>query len=95
MTVAEAAAALECSPKTIYAMCRKGRLRSYRVGAGKGHLRITECAIRDYLASPPTEAAEERKPARRPAPKPSGHMTLDDAARKGQELLRARRARRP
>lgn len=51
MTVREAAVRLECSPNTVYQLCERGRLGHYRVGCGRGAIRITESDVAAYLAS--------------------------------------------
>ncbi len=49
MRVKEAAARLEVSPKTVYALVAAGELRCYRVGLGRGCIRIAEEHIAEYL----------------------------------------------
>ncbi|WNM25278.1 helix-turn-helix domain-containing protein [Demequina capsici] len=44
MTVNEAAAELNCSPSTVYALVKSGDLVSYRLGL-KGRIRITREAL--------------------------------------------------
>jgi len=45
MTVQEAAAWLKVSPSTIYAMCANGQLDCFRVGVGRGSIRINKNAL--------------------------------------------------
>jgi excisionase family DNA binding protein len=63
MTVKEAAIRLEVSPATVYAMVASGRLRCYRVGNGRGAIRINEEQLAEYLR------AAEPVPAQAPAPR--------------------------
>jgi excisionase family DNA binding protein len=50
MTVRDAAKRLEISPATVYTMVASGRLRCYRVGNGRGVIRISEEHLATYLA---------------------------------------------
>lgn len=50
MDVKEAAARLEVSSATVYALVAAGKLRAYRIGLGKGRIRISEEHIAEYLA---------------------------------------------
>lgn len=65
MKVKEAAAMLEVSPCIVYGLVAAGQLRHYRVGRGRGVIRIAEEHVREYLmgaekgprvAAPPTRA---------------------------------------
>jgi excisionase family DNA binding protein len=47
--VREAAARLEVSPATVYALVASGRLGCYRVGLGRGCIRIAEEHLAAYL----------------------------------------------
>jgi excisionase family DNA binding protein len=51
LTVAEAAAALECSIGTVYHLVRAGRLAHRRVGPGRGEIRVERAALDAYRAS--------------------------------------------
>jgi len=74
LTVQEAAGRLKVSESTIYALIKAGRLRSHRVGLGRGVIRISESAIVDYLATTVSEpVAEVSKLSRRPRLK---HISL-------------------
>lgn len=64
MTVKQAAERLEVSPATVYALVSAGKLRCYRVGMGRGRIRIANEHIAEYLdevetisvrPTPPTE----------------------------------------
>lgn len=59
LTVQEAADRLKVSESTIYALVKAGRLRSHRVGLGRGVIRISDSAIVDYLATTVSEPASE------------------------------------
>ncbi len=50
-TVAEAAALLRCSQSNIYSTVAMGKLHCFRVGAGRGGIRISEAHIEAYLRS--------------------------------------------
>lgn len=63
MTVKQAALRLEVSPATIYGLVASGRLKCYRIGAGRGVIRIAEEHVSEYLRTAETE------PARPPAPR--------------------------
>ena len=67
MKVKEAAARLEVSVTTIYALVAAGKLRCYRVGVGRGCIRIAPEHIAEYLglAEPKTV-----QPAAPPPPRP-------------------------
>jgi excisionase family DNA binding protein len=66
MRVREAAAKLEVSPATVYALVAAGKLRHIRVGLGRGAIRILDEHIADYLraAEPVTKAVPAPAPAR-------------------------------
>lgn len=49
MNVRGAATRLEVSPATVYALVASGRLRCYRVGMGRGSIRIAEEHLQEYL----------------------------------------------
>jgi excisionase family DNA binding protein len=61
MTVRDAAKRLEISAATVYAMVASGRLRCYRVGNGRGAIRISEEHMAAYLEG--AETAPEAIPA--------------------------------
>lgn len=42
LTVKQAAQRLDCSKSLVYALCAAGRLRHYRIGVGRGTIRIEE-----------------------------------------------------
>jgi excisionase family DNA binding protein len=64
MRVGEAALRLEVSPALVYSLVAAGKLRHYRVGLGRGRIRIPEDAIGEYLARC-TFGVREEKPAAR------------------------------
>jgi excisionase family DNA binding protein len=55
MTVKQVAARLEVSTATVYALIGSHKLGCYRIGNGRGTIRISEQHIREYLrtAEPP------------------------------------------
>lgn len=50
LRVKEVAAALRVDASTIYLAIRQGDLPAYRVGAGRGTIRISRAAFDQYLA---------------------------------------------
>jgi excisionase family DNA binding protein len=65
MTVKQAAARLEVSVATTYALVAAGKLKCVRIGLGRGAIRITEEHMADYL----TQAAPAPTLAPPPAPR--------------------------
>ena len=51
LTVKEASARLRCSPSTIYTAVATGQLPHYRVGTGRGHIRIHKDDLETYWRS--------------------------------------------
>jgi excisionase family DNA binding protein len=51
LTVPQVAFALQLSSETVYRMARSGELPNYRVGNGRGLVRISRDAFRAYLAA--------------------------------------------
>ncbi|GAA1093154.1 helix-turn-helix domain-containing protein [Kitasatospora arboriphila] len=51
LTVPQVAFALRLSQETVWRMARSGHLTSYRVGNGRGQVRISRDAFRAYLAA--------------------------------------------
>ncbi|MEW4569549.1 helix-turn-helix domain-containing protein [Tautonia sp. JC769] len=69
MRVREAAQRLDVSPGTVYALVASGRLRCYRVGMGRGSIRISEEHLAEYLrASEPSPPPGQGRGAEAPAP---------------------------
>ena len=50
MTVKQAAARLEVSAATVYALVSAGKLRCHRVGLGRGAIRISDEHLAAFLA---------------------------------------------
>lgn len=50
MTVKDAAAHLEVCPATIYSLVSAGKLKCYRIGNGRGAIRIANEHIEEFLA---------------------------------------------
>jgi excisionase family DNA binding protein len=70
MTVKQAAARLEVSVATTYGLIASGKLRCYRIGNGRGVVRIADEHIAEFLqASAP--AAKQL-----PSPPPPRQITL-------------------
>lgn len=67
MKVKDVAARLEVAPGTVYLLIAQGLMPHYRVGTGRGHIRITEDQLQQYL-----DANERNKirPAQPIAPAP-------------------------
>jgi excisionase family DNA binding protein len=62
MRVKQAAAVLEVSPSTVYALVATGRLRCYRVGLGRGAIRISAEQIAEFQRSAEPAAANPPPP---------------------------------
>jgi excisionase family DNA binding protein len=50
LRVKDVAAALDVNVQTVYALVRQGDLPAYRVGAGRGTIRISRAAFDQYVA---------------------------------------------
>ena len=68
MTVAEAAAYLRVSIGTIYSLCQNSRLEHFRIGLGRGTIRIKKEALDALL----------REGRQKPAPATARRVTLAD-----------------
>lgn len=68
MKVKEAATLLEVSPSVVYALVAAGKLKHYRVGKGRGVIRIGEDHVREYLAGAEQGGGPPPSPPARPAP---------------------------
>jgi len=49
-TVRTVASRLGCSTATVYTLIAAGRLRHYRIGTGRGAIRVTEEQLAEYLS---------------------------------------------
>ncbi|MGK3110400.1 helix-turn-helix domain-containing protein [Streptomyces sp. WAC05858] len=58
LRVKDVAAALRVAPPTVYAEIKSGRLPSYRVGTGRGTIRVSREAFKNYLAEQGIPASE-------------------------------------
>jgi excisionase family DNA binding protein len=58
---------LQCSQATIYALIASGRLRCYRIGTGRGALRVSEEQMAEFLSGAESRHAE-------PAPQPTRRL---------------------
>ena len=66
MTVRETAARLEVSQATVYALVAAGKLRCFRVGMGRGAIRVSEEHLAEYLKGSEPVAKAVPAPAHRP-----------------------------
>lgn len=64
MNVRQAAAMLECSVTTTYALLRAGRLPHRRVGLGRGAIRVDRADVEAFIAASRVEGAGAANPAR-------------------------------
>jgi excisionase family DNA binding protein len=48
--VSDVAARLNCSPSFVYRMIATGKLPHYRLGTGKGGIRVSEAQLQSFLA---------------------------------------------
>ena len=67
MTVRQAADKLEVSTTLIYQVFASGKPRCYRVGNGRGVIRIDESHVKAFLR----ESQQEPRPLPAPSPSPS------------------------
>lgn len=51
LTVQQTAERLNVSPQVVYALCSSGKLPSYRIGLGRGAVRVSEDDLAEYLES--------------------------------------------
>ncbi|MEV7001140.1 helix-turn-helix domain-containing protein [Streptomyces sp. NPDC093982] len=58
LKVKDIAAALRVNTATVYAEIKDGRIASYRVGQGRGTIRVSRAAFAQYLADRGIPAAE-------------------------------------
>ncbi|MEV5314280.1 helix-turn-helix domain-containing protein [Streptomyces sp. NPDC052610] len=58
LRVKDIAAALRVGTDAVYAEIKAGRLESYRVGQGRGTIRVSRAAFEQYLADRGIPAAE-------------------------------------
>lgn len=58
LRVKDIAAALRVDASTVYAEIKAGRIESYRVGTGRGTIRVSRTAFRQYLAERGIPASE-------------------------------------
>jgi len=68
LTVRQVAERLHVSQGTVYGLIAQGRLRAFRIGTGRGTLRVSEEALADFLQAVETsggQPADEGRPASR------------------------------
>lgn len=58
LRVKDIAAALRVDASTVYAEIKAGRLASYRIGTGRGTIRVSRAAFTAYLAARGIPASE-------------------------------------
>jgi len=61
-TVRAVALRLRCSRATVYSIIASGRLRCYRIGTGRGAIRVSEEQIAEFLSG--AEAGATAAPSR-------------------------------
>lgn len=89
MTVSEAAKQLEVSASLIYKLCRAGKLRHYRLGVGRGVVRIDPEHVAEFKreseASPPAPVVVVKEEAGRGRKTRGGwREALEEALKKGR-----------
>lgn len=58
LRVKDIAAAMRMTRQTVYAEIKSGRLPSYRIGQGRGTIRVSRTAFADYLTERGIPAAD-------------------------------------
>jgi excisionase family DNA binding protein len=66
MTVRQVAARLEVSPATVYGLVNAGKLRCFRVGMGRGAIRVSDEHLAEYLKGSEPIAKSVPAPVHRP-----------------------------
>ena len=77
LTIREVAGLLRVSEKTVRNLINRGHLPHYRIGVGRGAIRVSEEALADHLAQ--SEAATQSAPKtrkNRPAKTALKHIKL-------------------
>ena len=73
LTVRQAADRLSAGASLVYDLVGARKLRAYRIGNGRGRIRIPESAIAEYIQSVTTPAATRvPRPAAAPRPREDG-----------------------
>jgi excisionase family DNA binding protein len=67
MNVRQAAVRLEVSVSTVYGLIAVGNLRCYRIGTGRGAIRIDESQIEAFLSG--AESRSRQEPPREAPPR--------------------------
>lgn len=57
---------LSCSPATVYALIASGKLRHYRIGTGRGAIRVSEDQIAEFLSGAEAKPVTPSSPVHRP-----------------------------
>ena len=76
LTVDQAAERLNVSVKTVRNLLTSGKLTHFRIGAGRGVIRISEEALREHLADCEVRAGEALTSARRRERRQLRHINL-------------------
>lgn len=79
LRVSEVAERLRCSTSNVYALLAQGRLKHFRVGAGKAGIRCSEEHVAEYLRSAERGGRPDEPPA--PEKAPAGGFSVLDADR--------------
>jgi excisionase family DNA binding protein len=98
MTVAEAAKRLEVSPGTVYLLCSTRQLGHFRVGGGRGVIRISEWDVAEYETRrrvSPLPPVSEPTPARRSQRRRSQGVEIPDLADIARRIKRGVSPARP
>jgi excisionase family DNA binding protein len=60
MTVREVAAILRVSPSLVYRLVDAGKIGSFRIGKGRGAIRISRDSVNQFLASSQAAPSEQK-----------------------------------
>lgn len=73
LTVRDVATRLNLSRQCVYSLIRGGKLKAYRIGTGRGAIRVSEEDLSRFLAACRESTTAEPKRVRRPSLK---HINL-------------------
>jgi excisionase family DNA binding protein len=76
MTVKELAVILNVSPKLAYRMLGAGKIGHYRIGEGRGRIRISQEDVARFLLAAHNEEKEGRREASPPSVKRSPKLSF-------------------
>ena len=77
LCVSEVADRLRCSPSTVYALVAQGTLGHFRIGLGRGGIRVSEEQIDAYLKSQEKGGGRTQSPAPKTLMPKLKHLSLD------------------